>query len=304
LIRSKFSSSLTLAALLAAGLLGASSARAAGGGVWTGAGPGSLDRPGGSTVPAQEMPGPLRQVGYDQRLGAQAPLDRPFVDEAGRAVRLGDYFPQGGRRPVLLVMAYYHCPMLCDMVLTAVAGSLKTLTFTPGQQYDVVVASIDPHETPQQAAESRHRTIRRFGRTGTEAGWHFLTGPQESISALAASVGFRYVYDAKRNEFAHAAGIVILTPEGRVSRYLYGLDYAPRDVRLALIESADHKIGSLADQALLYCFHYDPSIGRYSAMTMRLIRVGGALTLLGVILMITLLRRRVEPAEIVGAARP
>jgi protein SCO1/2 len=260
------------------------------GGTWTGAGPGSGSD--SSHVPAQQMPGPLQQVGYDQRLDNQVPLDLAFRDEAGRAVHLKDYFPPGGQRPVLLVMAYYHCPMLCDMVLTGVAGSLKTMTLNPGREYDVVVASIDPHETPQQAAESRHRTIARFGRPGTEAGWHFLTGPQESITALASSVGFRYVYDARRNEFAHAAGIVILTPEGRVSRYLYGIDFAPRDVRLALIESAGHKIGTLVDQALLYCFHYDPSIGRYSALTMRIVRIAAALTLLGVVLMITLLRRR------------
>jgi protein SCO1/2 len=259
------------------------------GGTWTGAGPGSGSD--SSHVPAQQMPGPLQQVGYDQRLDNQVPLGLNFRDETGHAVRLNDYF---GQRPVLLVMAYYHCPMLCDMVLTGVAGSLKTMTLNPGREYDVVVASIDPQETPQQAAESRHRTIARFGRPGTEAGWHFLTGPQESITALAASVGFRYVYDARRNEFAHAAGIVILTPEGRVSRYLYGIDYAPRDVRLALIESAGHKIGSLVDQALLYCFHYDPSIGRYSALTMRIVRIAAALTLLGVVLMITLLRRRTD----------
>jgi protein SCO1/2 len=271
------------------------------GGTWTGAGPGSGAD--GSHVPAQQMPGPLQQVGYDQRLGNQVPLGLNFRDETGRAVHLQDYF---GKRPVLLVMAYYHCPMLCDMVLTGVAGSLRTMTLNPGRDYDVVVASIDPQETAQQAAESRHRTIARFGRPGTEAGWHFLTGPQEPITALASNVGFRYVYDAKRNEFAHAAGIVILTPEGRVSRYLYGIDFAPRDVRLALIESADHKIGSLVDQALLYCFHYDPSTGRYSALTMRIVRIAAALTLVGVVLLITLLRRRdgiksTEPGP-VGAA--
>jgi protein SCO1/2 len=186
--------------------------------------------------------------------------------------------------------------MLCDMVLTGVTGSLKTLTLNPGKDFDVVVVSIDPNESAVQAAASRADTLSRFGRTrsdtGTEAGWHFLTGPQESIAALAASVGFRYVYDAQRNEFSHAAGIVILTPEGRISRYLYGIEYAPRDVRLALIESSGGKIGSLVDAALLYCFHYDPAIGRYSAVTMRIVRIGAALTVLGLALMIALLRRR------------
>ena len=287
-------------ALSAALLFAGGPAARADRGVWTGAGPGTGS--GGSTVPAGQMPGPLQKVGYDQRLGGQVPLDLSFRDSAGRAVRLGDFF---GKRPVLLVLAYYHCPMLCDMVLSGVAGSLRTLTFDPGKQFEVVVASIDPRETAEQAAASRAKAIGRLGRPGTEAGWHFLTGPQESITALAGSVGFRSVYDAQRNEFAHAAGIVILTPEGRVSRYLYGVDYPGRDVRLALLESADHKIGSLADQVLLYCFHYDPAMGRYSAATMRLLRVAAGLTAAGVALMIVLLRRRETPEpQPVGAARP
>lgn len=283
-------SSLTLAAvLLAAG--SAHSAAYADRGTWTGAGPGT-GAAARSGVPSGQMPGPLQQVGYDQKLGGQVPPGLAFRDEAGRAVALRDYF---GRRPVLLVLAYYHCPMLCDMVLTGVSGSLKTLTLDPGKDFDVLVVSIDPHETPVQAAASRAQTLSRFGRPpadAADAGWHFLTGPQESIAALAASVGFRYVYDTQRNEFSHAAGIVILTPEGRISRYLYGIEYAPRDLKLALIESADRKIGSLVDQALLYCFHYDPAIGRYSAVTMRIVRIGAALTVLGVVLMIALLRRR------------
>ena len=260
-------------------------------GTWTGAGPGT-GAAAQTGIPSGQMPGPLQKVGYDQKLGGQVPLGLGFRDSEGRAVRLNDYF---GRKPVLLVLAYYHCPMLCDMVLTGVTGSLKTMNLNPGKDFDVVVVSIDPNESATQAAAKRAETLSRFGRPRsdtTDAGWHFLTGPQPSIEALAASVGFRYVYDARRNEFSHAAGIVILTPEGRISRYLYGIEYAPRDVRLALVESADHKIGSLVDQALLYCFHYDPAIGRYSAMTMRIVRIGAALTLLGVVLMITLLRRR------------
>lgn len=273
-----------LAAVLAAGTTTVHADR----GTWTGAGPGTgaaLQ----SGVPSAQMPGPLQKVGYDQKLDSQVPLGLGFRDQAGRFVRLGDYF---GQKPVLLVLAYYHCPMLCDMVLTGVSGSLKTMSLTPGKDFDVVVVSIDPNESAVQAAAARAETISRFGRPGTEAGWHFLTGPQAAITALTASVGFRYVYDTGRNEFSHAAGIVILTPEGRVSRYLYGIEYAPRDLRLALIESADRKIGTLVDQALLYCFHYDPAIGRYSAMTMRIVRIGAALTVLGVVLMITLLRRR------------
>jgi protein SCO1/2 len=276
--------SLSFAALL----LAAATAVHADRGTWTGAGPGT-GAAAQSGVPSAQMPGPLQKVGYDQKLGGQVPLGLGFRDQDGRAVRLNDYF---GQKPVLLVLAYYHCPMLCDMVLTGVTGSLKTMNLNPGKDFDVVVVSIDPNESAVQAAAKRAETISRFGRPETEAGWHFLTGPQESIAALAASVGFRYVYDAQRNEFSHAAGIVILTPEGRISRYLYGIEYAPREVRLALVESAGGKIGSLADAALLYCFHYDPAIGRYSAMTMRIVRIGAALTLLGVVLMITLLRRR------------
>lgn len=299
----RFVSSLILTgALVAAGAPAAHAAK----GTWTGAGPGTGEATSG--VPSAQMPGPLQQVGYDQKLGAEVPLGLAFRDAAGRPVRLGDYF--GHKKPVLLVLAYYHCPMLCDMVLTGVTGSLRTMNLQAGKDFDVVVASIDPHETAAQAEKARQDALSRYGRPETAAGWHFLTGPQESITALAASVGFRYVYDAKLDQFGHAAGIVILTPEGRISRYLYGIEYAPRDLRLALVESAGHRIGSLVDQALLYCFHYDPSIGRYSAVTMRIVRIAGALTVLGVVLMITLLRRREprapdeQPLEPLGAARP
>jgi protein SCO1 len=292
--------------MLAATLLAATSPAAqASRGTWTGPGPGAE-----AGIPADKMPGPLQKVGYDQKLGGQVPLDRAFRDDTGRPVRLGDYFSGNnrGHRPVLLVLAYYHCPMLCDMVLSGVSGSLRTMNLKPGRDFDVVVASIDPHETTEQAAKSRLQAIGRYGDTRTGAGWHFLTGPQASISALAESVGFRYVYNAERNEFAHAAGIVILTPEGRISRYLYGVEYAPRDLRLALVESGDGRIGSLIDQALLYCFHYDPVIGRYSAVAMRFIRIGGALTVLGLALMLALLSRRAgarsEEPRALGAAKP
>lgn len=281
-----------LSLLALAAVLAATPAVHADRGTWTGAGPGT-GAAAQSGIPSGQMPGPLQKVGYDQKLGGQLPLGLGFRDHAGRAVRLGDYFGEKfGEKPVLLVLAYYHCPMLCDMVLTGVTGSLKTLTLNPGKDFDVLVVSIDPNESAVQAAASRAQTISRFGRRGTDAGWHFLTGPQPSIEALAASVGFRYVYDARRNEFSHAAGIVILTPQGRISRYLYGIEYAPRDVRLALIESAGGKIGTLVDAALLYCFHYDPAIGRYSAVTMRIVRIGAALTVLSLALMIALLRRR------------
>jgi protein SCO1/2 len=242
-----------------------------------------------SVAPANTMPGPLKEVRYDQRLGEQVPLALPFRDEAGHPVELAGFF---GRRPVLLVLAYYHCPMLCDLVLQGVASSLKPLSLEPGRDFDVVVASIDPHETPALAAAKKQEIVARYGRPATAGGWHFLTGPQPSIDRLANAVGFRYVYDPQRNQFAHAAGIVIVTPAGRVSRYLFGVEFPARDVRLGLIESAGGKIGGVVDQVLLYCFHYDPEIGRYSAVTMHIVRLAGLATVIGIVLLIVLLRRR------------
>lgn len=245
--------------------------------------------PTGSAPPSSQMPGELQQVRFDQRLGGQVRLDTVFRDEAGRKVRLGDYF---GPRPVVLVLAYYECPMLCDLVLNGLAGSLKALAFNPGQEYEIVVASIDPGETPALATEQKRQALARFNRSGTENGWHFLTGDQSAIDALTDDIGFRYVYDSERDEYAHAAGVTVLTPEGRISRYLFGIDFPPRDVRMALIESTENKIGSLVDQAMLYCFHYNPTIGRYSAATMQILRIAAAMTVVAVVLMIVLLRRR------------
>jgi protein SCO1/2 len=249
-------------------------------------------------VPSAEMPGPLKSVGYDQRIGQQLPLGAELRDEAGRPVKLSAFF---GRRPVLLVLAYYHCPMLCDLVLQGVETSLKPLSLDPGRDFDVVVVSIDPHETPALARAQKSEILARYGRPGSEAGWHFLTGPQSSIAPIADAVGFRYVYDAQRNQFAHAAGIVFATPGGQVSRYVLGVEYPARDVRLALVESGGGKLGSPVDQLLLYCFHYDPVVGRYSAATMNIVRLAGIATVLGIVLMIALLRRR-ETAE--ARARP
>jgi protein SCO1 len=246
-------------------------------------------------APAAKLPEPLPRIGYDQRLGARLPLDLPFRDEAGRAVRLGDYF---GRRPAVLVLAYFRCPMLCDVVLAGLASSLKVLAFDAGRQFDVVVVSFDPKDTPALAAATKQKALARYGHPGAAAGWHFLTGAQESISAVTRAVGFRYAYDPRLDQFAHAAGIVITTPEGRLSRYLYGIEYPPRDVRLSLIESADHRIGSPVDQLLLYCFHYDPATGRYSAMILNVLRLAAAATLAGLVVMIVLLRwreRRTSP---------
>ncbi|HJX26927.1 MAG TPA: SCO family protein, partial [Thermoanaerobaculia bacterium] len=197
-----------------------------------------------------------------------------------------------GKRPVALVLAYYECPMLCDLVLNGLTGSLKALTLNPGQDFEIVVVSIDPGENAALASEQKRQALARYNRSGTESGWHFLTGDQAAINELTNAVGFRYVYDADRDEYAHAAGVTVLTPEGRVSRYLFGIDFPPRDVRMALVESGDDKIGNLVDQAMLFCFHYDPVIGRYSAATLQILRVAAALTVIVVVLMIVLLRRR------------
>jgi len=253
-----------------------------------------------SIMPATTMPGPLREVGYDQRIGAQVPLGAAFRDEAGRNVRLGDFF---GKKPVILVLAYYHCPMLCDMVLQGVVSTLKPLTFDAGKEFDVVVASIDPDETPEMAAEQERDILARYGRAGGAEGFHFLTGPQSSIDALTRAVGFRYVYDKERDEYAHPAGLVMLTPGGKVSRYLFGIDFPPRDVRLGLIESTRDRLGTPVDSLLLYCYHYNPTIGRYSTAVFNLLRLAAGATLIGLVTLVVVLRRRESrQPRIVGAA--
>lgn len=247
-----------------------------------------------SVIPSSEMPGVLKSVGYDQRIGEKVPLDVPWRDEHGRAVKLGDYL--NGHKPAVLVMAYYHCPMLCDLVLQGVETGLKPLSLDPGRDFDVIVAGIDPKETPALAAAKKKEILARYARPGTENGWHFLTGPQDSITRLTQSVGFRYVYDPERNQFAHAAGMVILTSEGRVSRYLLGVEFPARDIRLGLVESGHGKLGTVADQVLLYCFHYDPLVGRYSAVTLNIMRLSAAVTVVALALFVVFLRRR-ETAE-------
>jgi protein SCO1/2 len=196
---------------------------------------------------------------------------------SGREVRLGDYL---GDRPVLLQLAYYRCPMLCPIVLGGLVSSLKPLAFDVGREFDVVVVSIDPSESPADASERKRDALSRYERPGTEQGWHFLTGSPESIRALTDAVGFRYAWDEKSRQYAHAAGVVLLTPDGRVSRYFFGAEFSPRDVRLGLVEATSNRIGGVVDQVLLFCFHYDPALGRYSAATMNAVRAAGVLTVL------------------------
>ncbi|HYG80527.1 MAG TPA: SCO family protein [Pyrinomonadaceae bacterium] len=236
------------------------------------------------------LPVALREVKIEQRLNEQVPLDLKFKDDAGREVTLRDYFDKG--KPVVLSLVFYKCPMLCDQILTGLLGSLRSLSFDVGREFDVVTVSFDPRETPELAAEKKLNFVRRYNREGAEKGWHFLTGDQENIARLTDAVGFRYDYDEKTDQFAHAAGIMVLTPDGRVSRYFYGVEYFPKDLRFGLIEASDNKIGSLADQLLLYCYHYDPATGRYGPVVMRIMRLGGVATVLGVGALLLVLRRR------------
>ncbi len=213
-----------------------------------------------------------KKVGFDQRLDEQVPLDLAFTDETGNSVKLSDYF---GQKPVILVLAYYRCPMLCTQVLNGLTKSLRELNFTVGKEFTVLTVSFDPRETPELAAAKKKTYLDSYGRPGAEEGWHFLTGKQPAIDALTKAVGFRYAYDAKNDQFVHAAGIVILTPKGKISRYFRDIAFPVRDLRLGLVESSANKIGSPTDQILLYCCHYDPETGTYTASILNLVRAAG-----------------------------
>jgi len=214
----------------------------------------------------------LRNVTIDQHLDRQLPLGLQFRDEAGRIVRLGDYF---GKRPVVLVLAYYDCPMLCTQVLNGLVSAMRILTFDAGREYEVVTVSFDPRDDPSDARAKKEPYVARYGRPTGAAGWHFLTGEPKAIGALTDAVGFRYAWDERIQQFAHASAIYVTTPDGRLSRYFYGIEYAPRDLRLALVEASRGKIGTPVDQLLLYCYHYDPVAGRYGAVVMNMVRVAG-----------------------------
>lgn len=220
----------------------------------------------------------LEQVGIDQRLGETIPLDLKFADETGREVRLAEYFHQ--KRPVLLALVYFDCPMLCNQVLNGATSALSVLRFDAGREFDVLAVSFDPRETPEIAAAKKKVYIDRYKRPGAERGWHFLTGDQASISALTKAAGFRYVWDDKTSQFAHGSGLMLLTPEGKLAQYYYGIEYSPKDLRLGMIEASQEKIGNVVDTMLLYCYHYDPTTGKYGFIAMRAMRIGGALTVL------------------------
>lgn len=234
---------------------------------------------------ANGIPEPLKKVGIEQKLGAQLPLDVELKDENGKLVRLGDYFGKG--RPVLVTFVYFECPMLCNQVLNGLTGSLKAVSYDAGKDFDVVAISFDDREfdIPELAKNKKASYMERYGRPGTEKGWHFLTGSKESIELVTAAAGFSFMWDEKSKQFAHSAGVMVATPEGKLSRYLYGIDYSPKDVKFAIMESSDNKIGNAAEQLLLYCYHYDPSTGKYGLAILNVIRLGGIATLLGLGLM-------------------
>lgn len=243
--------------------------------------------------PSQQPVDVLKAIGFDQRLDAQVPLATEFVDSSGQRMPLGRYF-QG--KPVILLLGYFQCPNLCPLERQGLVHTLEQLKFTVGKDFDVVMITIDPKETPAIATKVKQQSIEAYARSGTEAGWHFLTGDHAAIDRVADAIGFRYIYVATQKEYAHPSGITILTPAGKIARYLFGIEYQPLDVRLGLVEAAANQIGSPADQFLLLCFHYNPLTGKYSVFILNLMRLAAVVMLLGIGLWIrTILRRMPAP---------
>jgi len=238
-------------------------------------GQGVLEAP--AAPPANMRPPGLKHVGIEQHLDEQVPLNLAFKDETGKSVQLGDYF---GKRPVILSLVYYRCPMLCGQLLEGLESALRVVDFDPGKQFDVITVSFDPSDTPAVAAAKKAEIMARYKRPGAAGGWHFLTGPQASIDALTKAVGFEYEYDKRTDQFAHATAIMVLTPGGKLTQYYYGIDFPPKDLRLGLIQASKNKIGTVVDQVLLYCYHYDPDAGRYSALIGRVLQIAGGFTVL------------------------
>jgi protein SCO1/2 len=226
--------------------------------------------------PANTRPPRLQNVGIEQHLDAQISPTLTFRDETGKTVQLGDYF---GRKPLILNLVYYNCTMLCGEALAGLASAMRLVKFDVGNQFDVITVSFDPRETPAMAAVKKTDYVKRYGRPNAAAGWHFLTGSPESINALTKTVGFQYQYDEKSQQYAHATAIMVLTPQGRISRYFYGVDFPPKDLRMGLVEASQGKIGNAVDAILLYCYHYDPETGKYGAMVANILRLSAAVTI-------------------------
>jgi len=246
------------------------------------------------------LPPALVNVGFDPELNKQMPPDAAFTDENGRSVQLKEYF---GKKPVLLALVYFTCPMLCNQVEQTLVGTLKMISFNPGADYEVVFISFDPADTPDAALKKKHEAMSRFARPGTEPGWHFLTGSKEAIDAVTKAADFRFNYDPKTKLFGHASGILLLTPAGRISRYFFGVDYPPSNVRLGLVEASAGKIGTPVDHILLFCYQYDPTKARYSATVLTVIRMGGVVTLFCMVLGFMIFRRREHRPDASGKSR-
>jgi protein SCO1 len=242
-----------------------------------------------SAQPAGARPPVLQDIGIDQLLNNQVPLNLEFRDENGRTVKLAEYFKD---KPVILSLVYYNCPRLCTQVLNGLLGAMKGLPMTPGKEFVNLTVSFDPREQPELAAAKKAEYLRRYNRPGSEAGWHFLTGDEASIKALTRAVGFRYIWDPVTKQYGHASGIMILTPQGKLSRYFYGIEYAPRDIRFGVIDASAGRVGSLADQVILYCYMYDPDRGTYSLVLMRLLRIFAFFTLTTLLALFLYLRRK------------
>ncbi len=235
------------------------------------------------------LPPALFNVGFDPELNKQIPPEVVFTDENRRSVQLQKYF---GNKPVVLAFVYFTCPMLCNQVEQTLVGTLKMISFNPGTDYDVVFISFDPSDNPDEALKKKHEAMSRFARPGTESGWHFLTGSKEAIQAVTKAADFRFSYDPKTRLFGHASGILLLTPDGRISRYFFGVDYPASNVRLGLVDASSGKIGSPVDHILLFCYQYDPTKARYSATVLTVIRMGGVVTLFCMMLGFVIFRRR------------
>ena len=253
--------------------------------------------PGSPPPDAPLPPPPVKDVGFDQRLGEAIPLDLVFRDEAGEKVRLAQYF---GKRPVVLSLVYFNCPMLCGMTTDGLVRSVRALRFEPGTDYEILSVSFDPRDTPEAASEKKRTVMAQYGRKSGPGGWHFLTGDAASIAALTSAVGFRYVWDPEQKQFAHATGITILTPQGHIAKLFFGIEYPAKDLRLALIEASQERIGNVVDQLLLLCFHYDPKAGRYTTTVQNFVRVGGVITLVLLAGFVTIMLRK----ERANAGRP
>ena len=240
-------------------------------------------------VVSSALPQALREIGFDQYIDQRVPLDTTFRDEAGATVRLGDYF---GNKPVVLVFAYYDCPMLCTQVINGLSSALGVMSLNPGRDFEIVTVSFNPRDTTASAAAKKASYLERYRRPGAAAGWHFLSGDQANIDRLTRAAGFRYAWDAATKQYAHPSGVIVLTPDGRLSKYLFGIEYGPRDLRLGIVEASAGRIGTPVDSLLLYCYHYDPMTGRYGLAIMRVIRMAGAATVLAIGAFIVVMVRR------------